>query len=94
MNLFVGVFTIVGFAVSALWWFMFCIRGCPLCLNVALVLDVVLWSCSLLCVVAFVLLCLVVFLDPVLLILLCLCLLCAMCSRVIWCCSVSVCVVM
>ena len=80
MNLLVGVFTIVGSAVSSSLLFVFCIRVCPLCLNVALVLDVVLWSCSLLCVVACVLLSLVLFLDPGLLILLCLCVLFVMCS--------------
>ena len=80
MNLLFGAFTMVGFAVSSLLLFVFGIRVCPLCLNVALALDVVLWSCSLLCVVACVLLSLVLFLDPVLLILLCLCVLFAMCS--------------
>ena len=59
------------FAVSVVLLFLFCIRVCHLCLNVAFVVDVVLWSCFLVCVIEFVLLSLVLFLDLVVLFLLC-----------------------
>ena len=78
---------------SGLSLFLLCIRVCHLCVNVAFVLDVVVWSCSLLCVVVFVLISLVLFLDPVVLILLCLRLSFVMCSCVIGFSSVFLCFV-
>ena len=95
LKLFLGVYNCwCCFSDSVLLLFLLCIRVCHLCVNVAFVPDVVVWSCSLLCVVVFVLISLVLFRDPVVLILLCLRLSFVMCSCVIGFSSVFLCFVM